>query len=141
VQVLGLAGRKDGRRLVEDENARVSCQCLHDLHPLLRRHRKIPDEGGRIDRETGRGGDFAGATLGCTTVEPSSAAEDDVLRDRERGNEGEVLVHHPQPRRDRVLARTERDRLTAQRELAGVGMLEAERDSHQRRLAGAVLAE
>ena len=67
--------------------------------------------------------------------------EHDVLGDRHHRNEHEVLVHHADPALDRVLRRAERDALAVEDDLALVGLREPVEDVHQRRLAGAVLAE
>ena len=68
-------------------------------------------------------------------------AERDVLRDRERRDEPEVLVHHPDPRVERVAGRRELDRLAVEQDLALVRPVEAGEDVRERALAGAVLAE
>ena len=67
--------------------------------------------------------------------------EDDVLRDGERLDEAEVLMHHPDPRVERVPRRGERDRLPEELELALVGVVEPDQDVREGALAGAVLAE
>ena len=68
-------------------------------------------------------------------------AEDDVLGHRHHRDEHEVLVHHPEPARDRVLRRMEGHRLALDEDLPLVGLVQPVEDVHQRRLAGAVLAE
>ena len=67
--------------------------------------------------------------------------EDDVLGHRHHRDQHEVLVHHPDPALDRVLGGRERRLLPVQQDLAGVRVVQAVEDVHQRRLAGAVLAE
>ena len=47
----------------------------------------------------------------------------------------------PMPARDRVRRRADRDRLAVDADLAGIRLVEAVEDRHQRRLAGAVLAD
>ena len=68
-------------------------------------------------------------------------AEDDVLGDRERRHEPEVLVHHPDPGLDRVARRVEVHRLAVEPDLALVRPVQADEDVRERALAGAVLAE
>ena len=68
-------------------------------------------------------------------------AEHDVLGDRHHRDEHEVLVHHPDPVLDRVGGRVQDDRLALEEDLALVRPVEPVDDVHQRRLAGAVLAE
>ena len=50
-------------------------------------------------------------------------------------------MHHPDPVLDRGARRVDRDLLAVDEDLARVGMVEPVEDVHQRRLAGAVLAE
>ena len=52
-----------------------------------------------------------------------------------------MLVHHPDPLLDRVAGRVHHDRLAADPDLPLVRRVEPVEDVHQRRLAGAVLAE
>ena len=68
-------------------------------------------------------------------------AEHDVLGHRHHRDEHEVLVDHPDPVLDGVLRRVHRDRLALDEDLALVRPVQAVDDVHERRLAGAVLAE
>ena len=68
-------------------------------------------------------------------------AERHVLGDRERLHEPEVLVHHPDPRVERLPRIREPDRIAVEQDLALVGPVEAREDVRERALAGAVLAE
>ena len=68
-------------------------------------------------------------------------AENNVLGDSERRHETEVLVHHRDPRFDRVAWRVEVDRPSGEKDLAFVRPVEACEDVGQRRLAGAVLSQ
>ena len=72
---------------------------------------------------------------------PRLDREHDVLGDRHDRDEHEVLVHHPDPARDRLLRRRHPDGLALDQDLALVGVVEAVEDVHERRLPGAVLAE
>ena len=53
----------------------------------------------------------------------------------------EVLMHHADARGQRVGRAADRHRTALDPDLAGIGTVDAEQDVHQRRLAGAVLAE
>ena len=104
------------------------------------------DQRGRVDGEPELLRELAHALLGAALVEQDAVArrldaEDDVLGDRHHRDEHEVLVHHADPGLDRVLRGGERDRLAVEQDLARVGLVEPVEDVHQRRLAGAVLAE
>ena len=88
----------------------------------------------------------AHALLGAALVEEDAVAhrlvaEHDVLGDRHHRDQHEVLVHHADAGFDRVLRGAEDDGLALQQDLPLVGLVEAVEDVHERRLAGAVLAE
>ncbi len=68
-------------------------------------------------------------------------AEEDVVGDRQDRDEHEVLVDHADAAGDRIGRTGDRDRRTVEQDLAGIRCREAVQDVHQRRLAGAVLAE
>ena len=134
-QLLGLLGCQHGGGLVEDE----------DLDPLLLADGDLLDLLVGVDREAVALAELADALPGRRVVEQEPVArlcrEHDVLGDCHHGDEHEVLVHHADAPLDRVLRGSERDRRTADPDLAPVGPGEAVEDVHQRRLAGAVLAE
>ncbi len=52
-----------------------------------------------------------------------------------------MLVHHADPALDRLLRRVDPHRLAVAQDLALVRVVEPVEDAHERRLAGAVLAE
>ena len=68
-------------------------------------------------------------------------AKDDVLGHGERRNEPEVLVHHADPRVERVARGVEMHELAVELDLPLVRAVEAREDVRERRLAGAVLSE
>jgi len=68
-------------------------------------------------------------------------AEDHVLGDGERRDKPEVLVHHADPRVERIARRVKRDGAAVEEDLALVRPVETGENVRQRRLAGAVLAE
>ena len=67
--------------------------------------------------------------------------EDDVLGHGERRDEHEVLVHHTYAEPNGVGRARDLDRLAVEAHLARVGAGEPVDHVHQRRLAGAVLAQ
>ena len=86
------------------------------------------------------------ADLGVVLVEPEPdprpvEPDEDVLGDRHRPDQREVLVDHPEARGDRVARRAERHRPAVDEDLPVVGLVEPVEDAHQGALAGAVLAE
>ena len=68
-------------------------------------------------------------------------AEDDVLGDRERRDEPEVLVDHADPGVEGVARGVEANRLAVQLDVALVLPIEPGEDVRERRLPGAVLTE
>ena len=126
---------------------RVAVERLHDLDALLLAERELPDPRARIDVHAVALRDLRDATLDRAPPQPERAArvavvaEHDVLRDRERLDEPEVLVHHEDARVERVARRVEVDAAAVQRDLALVRPVEAGEDVRERALAGAVLAE
>ena len=106
-EVVGLLGREDGGRLVEDQEVGAAVERLQDLDALALAHAEIGDARVGVDlevvlapepRELG-----AGARQPGPEPEAALDAEHDVLQDRERLHQHEVLVHHADPRRQRVL--------------------------------------
>ena len=144
-QLAGLLRRQHRRRLVEDEDVGAAEERLQDLDPLLLPDRDRADERGRVDDEPELLRQLAHPRLRPALVEEDLVArlhaEDDVLGHGHHRDEHEVLVHHPDPGLDRVPRRAEADRLPVQEDLARVVLVEPVEDVHQRRLAGAVLAE
>ncbi len=69
------------------------------------------------------------------------AAQEHVLEDRQLVDQREVLVDGVDAERARMVDAPRLVRLAAEEQAALVGLLEAADDLHQRRLAGAVVAE
>ena len=68
-------------------------------------------------------------------------AEIDVLRNREIGHHAQLLMHHADAGREGVARRAEMDLVAVERHAAAILRVYARDDLHQRRLAGAVLAD
>ena len=123
---LGLLRREHGGRLVHDQHARVAIERLQDLDPLLLADRELPDLRLRVHGEAVLLAQLVDTTLGGRGAQDDAAAlapvvaEHDVLRDRERLDQPEVLVHHADPRVERVARRVEADPLAVQLDLAFV---------------------
>ena len=111
-------------RLVEDQHPRVPIEGLEDLDPLLLADRELPDPGAWIDGEPVARPELGHSLLDHAGMEAERApdvpmvAEDDVLRDRERLHQPEVLVHHADARIERVAGRMELRRPAVELELA-----------------------
>ena len=68
-------------------------------------------------------------------------AKHDVLQNGEGFDQHEMLVDHPDPVAEGVLRAGDFDRVAIDQDLAGVGLVIAVDDAHQRRLTGAVLSD
>ena len=125
----------------------LAVERLEDLDALLGADGEVLHERVRVDRELEALRELADALLGLVVVEQQTVAcrllaEHDVLGDRHDRNEHEVLVDHPDPAaRSRRSASSIRTGFALDDDLALVRRVEAVEDVHQRRLAGAVLAE
>ena len=134
------------RRLVEDQDVGTAIERLQDLDALLlpdcdRLHLRV-----RVDVELELVGELAHAALCGGGVEEHAVparlrGEDDVLGDGHHRDEHEMLVHHSDPGCDRAVRRGEVGRCAVEQDLPVVRPVEAVEDVHERRLAGAVLAE
>ena len=143
--MIGLGRRQHAGRLVEDQDVGAAIERLQDLDALLQADRQFLDDRVGIDLQPV----FAlqplqlGARLGDRRLQQRLAfgAEDDVLEHGEILDQHEVLVDHADAEGDGVVGRVDDRRLAADADLAAVGLVEAVEDRHQRRLAGAVLAD
>ena len=145
-QLHRLLRRQHRGRLVEDQDVGAAIERLEDLDALLLAHGDVADARVRVDVEAELLGELADAAFGGGGVEkyavpPRLRGEHDVLGDGHHRDEHEVLVHHPDPGGNRAVRRADVGRLAVQQDLALVGPVEPVEDVHQRRLAGAVLAE
>ena len=144
-QRIGLGRRQHGGRLVEDEDVGAAIERLQDLDALLQADGEIADGRIHVDlepviarqpRELRARLRLAGAQHGA-----AFGAEHHVLDDGEGLDQHEVLVHHADAGMDGVVRRADGDRLAVDADLAGIGLVEAVQDRHERRLARAVLAD
>ena len=137
---------KGRRRLVHDQDFGVQRNRLGDLDDLLVRDGQAFGDAGRVDRNAKaveqlarlpdhrRRADEPEAALGL-------AADENVLRDAQVREERGLLVDD---RDSGVLALgnvAELDALARHLEVAGIGVVQAGEDFHQRGLAGAVLPD
>src|SRR2546425_1849533 len=130
--------------LVEDEQLGAPENGLHDLDALLAAERQRTDASVRLEVEAvpvacrpdvlGHGGRPQPAPGGVP-------AQHDVLGDRHRRHEHEVLVDHPDAGGERLARGVIGERPLLERDRAGVGPDEPEQHVHQGGLPRAVLAE
>ena len=128
-------------RLVEDEEAGVAGERLHDLEALLAGDGEVAGAGVGVEGEAGTGADVADAVGRRARVVPAASAQRDVLRHGHRGDDREVLVDHADAGGDGGGGGGEAARDAVEADGARVGLQHPEGDAHQRRLPRAVLAE
>ncbi len=146
-ELVDLLRHEDGGRLVEDQRAGAAVEHLEDLDPLPVADAELLDQGVGVDVEAVAVGDLRDLALRAApkssrALRVGSAAEDDVLEHREVVGELEVLVHHADPAA--IASAGECMTTTARRRwliVPLVGAVHPVEGLHQRRLAGAVLAD
>ena len=80
--LLGLLGRQDRRRFVEDEDPGVAVEGLEDLDPLLPADRQRPDLGLRVDLEAEPPAELDDPPVGLLAVEEDPAGRSSPRRGR-----------------------------------------------------------
>jgi hypothetical protein len=136
---LGLGEHRGG--LVQDEHRGVAAQALDQLHPLPLARREPVHPGRRIDRQPVPAADLLDLRACPGPVDPAGVAQDDVLPDGQRLDQAEVLVHHADPERHRLLRAAGLDRAAVAVDRSRVPPDQPEQDLHERGLARAVLAQ
>ena len=144
-QFVDLLRREHGRRLVKYKDLVVAVEHLEDLHALLHAHGYIFDQGVGVDAHPvffaqcknffARGVLFEKAHVGVFR------AEDDVVQYRKDFDQLKVLMHHADAQRRGVVGVVDSDLLPVFADNAALGLIEAEKDAHQRRFARAVFAQ
>ena len=142
---LRLLRGQDRGRLVEDQHVRPAVERAEDLHALLLADRDVAHPGVGVDRQPEPVGQVPhplGRRLGVQQQPlPRLVGEHHVLGHRHDRDEHEVLEHHADAAIDGGPRRVDHHRLAVQPHLALVRAVEPVEDAHQRRLAGAVLAQ
>ena len=145
-QLVDLLRHEHRGGLVEDEDPGAAVEHLEDLDALALADAEVGDQPVGLDAEAVRRGELGDAPPGGPAVEHHAArarlaAEHDVLEHREVVGEHEVLVHHADAGGDGVAGAAEAHLPAVDADRALVGPLHPVEDLHQRRLAGAVLAD
>ena len=145
-QHLDLGGGQRRRRLVHDQHAGVVGQRLGDLDDLLLADPEIVDQRIGVDVVFEAGEQLPGALalaghVDMNTAHGHVAPEENVLGDREVGAEIELLEDDADALLRRIEHGGEPHFLAAHHDAAGGRLIDAGEDTHQRRLAGAVLAD
>ena len=140
----GLRRRQNLCRLVEDQDARAGKQLFENLDLLPVADRQSPDRQVKIDIEPEPRGEalHAGAQAGGPDDEREVIEKErDILPDRERRDQAEVLENHADPETARRARGVDRRIAAGDYERAGVGPVIAIKDLAERALARAILAE
>ena len=143
--MVGLLRGEHTGGLVQDQDVGAAEQGLQDLDALLHAHGQIADDG--VERDVEPVVALEGLDLGPGALDPglerdaALGTQQQILQDRERLDQHEMLVDHADAGADRVLGRADRPLLAADQDGAAVGMVEAVEDVHQGRFAGPVLAD
>ena len=140
-----LVGRQGGGGLVENEDHRVAAQRLGDLHQLALAHRQgadpVVDRAGRLEPLEKRAR-YRALPLAVDDAETALLlAEEDVVDDRERLDQAQVLEDDRDPGVDGLARGQRRVRPARHVDLTGVGRERAAERLDQRGLAGAVVPE
>ena len=146
-ELVGLLRGEHRGRLVEDEHLRVAGERLDDLDALLHADGQVLDERVGVDVEAEAVGDLAHALARAASRSrtppalvgswPSMTFSATV----KTGMSMKCWCTMPMPARHRVAGAGEVLHDVVEQDLALVGLVEAVEHVHQRRLAGAVLAE
>ena len=140
-QLVGLLRRQDGCRLVHDDQPRLLQQAADDLDPLPLADRQIGDDRIGIERQAVFLRDRSDPVLECAEPGGSCQRQRDVLGDSQRVEQREVLKNHADAETPGRGGIGDDYRLPLPADFAGGRLEGTVEDLHQRRLAGAVLAE
>ena len=144
-QLVGLSGGQHAGGLVEDEDIGLPVERFQNFHTLLHADADVLNLRVGVDVEAVvlRQFDQRLARLRQRGLQEAAilGAEDDVLQHGEVLDQLEVLEHHADAGGDGGLAVGDLGLAATDEDLARVGLVEAVEDRHQRRFAGAVLAD
>ncbi len=146
VELLHLLVGERGGRLVHDDDLGVHGKGARDGDQMLARDGEIAEARRRIEVDLELVEDRLGARVHRLPVEQPEAAgermaEEDVLGDGELVEEHRLLVGRRDAAHEGDLGVADLDGRAVHQDLAGIGRVDAGEDLHQRRLAGAVLAD
>ena len=145
-QLLLLALRQRARRLIEDQESRASRHGLGDFDHLTGpdAERRAEVVRGQIKLKLAEHVFRLRIHLGPANHAVRShrlAPEKDVLRDIEIRNDRQLLMDHGDAIAQGVPRRSEMDFLAVDEETTGVRLIHSAQDVHERRLAGAIVAD
>ena len=146
-QALGLVLRQRRGRLIERQHLQAPAKSAHDLHELTLSRTEIARSGPWaevvLEAEFGEHAPRAAREIGAIEEHPVDAAkiaEEQILGDRQIGDDVRLLMDDPNSKRVGVGGRPERLLNAPRRQGPLVGPIDAFEDANERRLSGAVLA-
>jgi hypothetical protein len=144
-QFIHFLRRKDGGRLIEDQQRRAAVKRFDNFDALLLAHGELPDICIRVDLQAIPFCQFQDSFGDLVEVGQQPARgrqpQSDILRHRQRLDQHEVLMDHPDAEADRVGRGSDRDRFAVQKDLPSVRAIHPVEDLHQRAFASAVFAQ
>src|SRR6188768_1254337 len=110
-ELLDFLRREHGCGLIKNQDARATIERFEYLDSLLLADRQIFHFSRRIDREPKVVREPANLLFSFREIDPGRTSglgpKDDVLEHGHRGNEHEMLMHHSESDRDRVVRRAD----------------------------------
>ena len=118
---------------------------LEDFDPLQGADRQVADQSIGIDTEAIlalQPRHFLPRRRGAAAQQEAALrTEHDVFQHGERIDQHEMLMHHADTERDGGAGAGDVDGFSVNQDLAAVGLVKAVENAHQRRFAGAILAD
>ena len=144
-QGFGLGGSQGRSRLVENQYPGQMRQRAADLDQLPLGSRERRNGNGRLEAGAEPHQQRSRARDHGLAIDENATAqlmpEEDIPRRIKRAHEPRVLIDHGDAVRERLRRAGERDGAPVQQKPAGVRLVHAGENAHQRGLAGAVLAD
>ena len=133
------------RRLVENQDLVLAVEHLQNLHALLHADGNVLDLLVDIDFQTILFRQFKDATACFLLLNKTKfgrlGAENDIIEDGKDLDQFEVLMHHADPKRIRIVRVVDLHDFPTLQNLTGVRLIEAKKHAHQRRFPRPILAE
>ena len=144
-QLVDLLRSEHGGRLVEDEDLIVAIEHLENLDALLHADGDVLHLRVQIHLQPVALGQLLHLFARFLLLQEAQLcrfrAEDDIVQHRENVDELEVLMHHADAQRRRVVGVADLHRLAVFADLALLGLIQAEQHAHQRGFARAVFPQ
>ena len=140
-QLIHLGRRQYRGGLVEQKNGRVGRERLHDLEPLTQADAEPLDPSVGIEWKSDLLAQLLHAQAESDGLDAPTRRQCHVLRDGERGDRGEVLMHHADAESSREAGGQGGAHDSADANDTGIRSDQPRGDVHQGALAGSVLTE